>query len=157
MTNEGGLIAGGYSAPPSLPSSPTNPSAAKFAPQGDVHMRTYTQIKFLYYPLAWYIKVASRVAKQLETQDLRKLGNISSFSTSQNDSIVPSLPAKMKILSEIKLFPLCAVSHENQSQPQMFVNHCMLIILLFTLSVVRHLIFFIIIIGIHSMQGHYEV
>ena len=64
---KGGLQQGATVHPPSLPSSPTNPSAAKFAPQGDVHMRTYTQIKFLYYPLAWYIKVASRVAKQPET------------------------------------------------------------------------------------------
>ena len=62
---KGGLQQGATMHP--LPSSPTNPSTAKFAPQGHVHMRTYTQIKFLYYPLAWYIKVASRVAKQLET------------------------------------------------------------------------------------------
>ena len=27
------------------------PAAAKFASQGDAHMRTNTQIKFLYYPL----------------------------------------------------------------------------------------------------------
>ena len=49
--------------------------------------------------------------------------------TSQNDSLVPSLPAKMKVLSileenswktEIKLFPLCAISYENYSQSQIF-------------------------------------
>ena len=28
-----------------------NPSAGKFASQGDVHVRTDAQIKFLYYPL----------------------------------------------------------------------------------------------------------
>ena len=39
----GGLTAGSYSAP--------NPSAAKFASQGDAHVRTDAQIKFLYYPL----------------------------------------------------------------------------------------------------------
>ena len=34
-----------------LPPSPANPSAAKFASQGDVHVRTDAQIKFMYYPL----------------------------------------------------------------------------------------------------------
>ena len=29
-----------------------------------------------YYLLTWYIQIASRVAEQLKTQDLRKLGNI---------------------------------------------------------------------------------
>ena len=38
----------GFTAAPSL--SPTNPSAAKFASQGNAHVRTDTQIKFLYYP-----------------------------------------------------------------------------------------------------------
>ena len=33
--------------PPSHPNSP----AAKFASQGEAHMRTDTQIKFIYYPL----------------------------------------------------------------------------------------------------------
>ena len=31
--------------------SPENPSAAKFASQGNVHVRNDAQIKFLYYPL----------------------------------------------------------------------------------------------------------
>ena len=39
----------GLTAP--LPPSPENPSAAKFASQGDVHVRTTAQIKFLYYPV----------------------------------------------------------------------------------------------------------
>ena len=38
-------LSGAYSPPPS------NPPAAKFASQGDAHMRAYAQIKFLYYPL----------------------------------------------------------------------------------------------------------
>ena len=42
-----GKIRGAYSTPP----SPANPAAAKFASQSDVHVRTNTQIKFLYYPL----------------------------------------------------------------------------------------------------------
>ena len=40
---------GGLTGPP--PPSPTNSSAAKFASQGDVHVKTDTQIKFLYYPM----------------------------------------------------------------------------------------------------------
>ena len=43
-------IRGAYSGP-SLSPSPTNPSSAKFASQGNVHLRTDSQIKFLYYPL----------------------------------------------------------------------------------------------------------
>ena len=44
-----GKIRGVYSAPsPSL--SPGNPSAAKVVSQGNVHVRTDVQIKFLYYP-----------------------------------------------------------------------------------------------------------
>ena len=34
-----------------LPPSPANPSAANFASQGNAHVRTDAQIKFLYYPL----------------------------------------------------------------------------------------------------------
>ena len=41
----GELTAGSYS-------TPINPPAAKFASQGDVHVRTDAQIKSLYYPLA---------------------------------------------------------------------------------------------------------
>ena len=41
----GGFTAGAYSTPP------PNPPAAKFASQGDAHVRTNTQIKFMYYPL----------------------------------------------------------------------------------------------------------
>ena len=44
-----GKIRRAYSA--SSPSrSPGNPSAAKVASQGNVHVRTDAQIKFLYYP-----------------------------------------------------------------------------------------------------------
>ena len=39
----------GLAAPP--PPPPPNPPAAKFASQGDVHVRTEAQIKFLYYPV----------------------------------------------------------------------------------------------------------
>ena len=42
-----------------------------------------------YYLQTWYVRVASRVAKQLKTWDLRKVGNI---------NLVPSLRAKMKVL-----------------------------------------------------------
>ena len=45
------LIAGAYSTPPLPHPPPPNLPAAKFASQGDAHMRTITQIKFLYYPL----------------------------------------------------------------------------------------------------------
>ena len=43
-----GLTAGAVSAP-SPPTPP--PPAAKFASQGDAHVKTDAQIKFLYYPL----------------------------------------------------------------------------------------------------------
>ena len=43
----GGGAPAPYSAPPSL-----DPPAAKFASQGDAHMGTDAQIKFLYYPLS---------------------------------------------------------------------------------------------------------
>ena len=49
---------GGLTGPP--PPSPTNPSAAKFASQGDVHVRTNAQIKFLYYPLPVNIYIRKR-------------------------------------------------------------------------------------------------
>ena len=39
---------------------PTNPSAAKFASQGDVHVRTDAQIKFLYYLLRVNIYIRKR-------------------------------------------------------------------------------------------------
>ena len=38
-------------APPPPPPSHPNSPAAKFASQGEAHMRTDTQIKFIYYPL----------------------------------------------------------------------------------------------------------
>ena len=44
-------MAGADSPPP-----PSNPPAEKLISQGDAHMRTNTQIKFLYYPLAMYYK-----------------------------------------------------------------------------------------------------
>ena len=40
--------------------SPANPSAAKFASQGDVHVTTDVQIKFLYYPLHVNIYIRKR-------------------------------------------------------------------------------------------------
>ena len=43
----GELITRSYRAPPPLP----KPPAATFASQGDDHLRTDAQIKFLYYPL----------------------------------------------------------------------------------------------------------
>ena len=43
-----GKIKGAYSARSPLPA---NPSAAKFTSQGNVHVRTDAQIKFLYYSL----------------------------------------------------------------------------------------------------------
>ena len=44
-----GLTAGAVSAP--SPPTPPPPPAAKFASQGDAHVKTDAQIKFLYYPL----------------------------------------------------------------------------------------------------------
>ena len=35
--------------------SPPNPRTPKFASQGDAHVRTDTQIKFLYYPLRVWV------------------------------------------------------------------------------------------------------
>ena len=66
--------------------------------------------------------MASRVAEQFKTEDLKKLGNISKLTKVHNDSRVPSISIKMKVLLileenswkiEIKFFPLCANSHEN--------------------------------------------
>ena len=42
---------GGLQHPP--PHCPPNLPAAKFTSQGDAHVRTNAQIKFLYYPLTW--------------------------------------------------------------------------------------------------------
>ena len=39
-----------------VPSPPPNPPATKFASQGDAHVITDIQIKFLYYPLICYLK-----------------------------------------------------------------------------------------------------
>ena len=52
-----GKIRGAYSA--HSPFSP-NPSTAKFASQGNVHVRTDAQIKFLYYPLRVNIYIRKR-------------------------------------------------------------------------------------------------
>ena len=53
-----------------------------------------------YYFQTWYVQAASRVAKQLNTEDLKKLGNIKKVSIPpQNDTPARSLPPKMKILS----------------------------------------------------------
>ena len=52
-----------------------------------------------YFLQTWYIQVASQVAERLKAQKLRKLGNIGKVSKPpQNDSPVPSLPFKMKVL-----------------------------------------------------------
>ena len=67
--------------------------------------------------------------KDLGSQEIRKKQE--SIQTSQNDSLLPSLPAKMKnflILAKIfrkiaiQLFLQCAISHENQSQSQIFCD-----------------------------------
>ena len=47
----GGLTVGTYSPPP----QPPPPLAAKCALQGDAHVRTDTQIKFLYHTLLAYM------------------------------------------------------------------------------------------------------
>ena len=52
----GGL---GLQRPLPLP-SPTNPSAAKLASQGNVHVKTNAEIKFLYYPLHVNIYIRKR-------------------------------------------------------------------------------------------------
>ena len=49
---------GGFTAPP--PPSPTIPSAAKFASQGDAHVKTDAQIKFLYYSMRFNIYIRER-------------------------------------------------------------------------------------------------
>ena len=73
-----------------------------------------------YYLQIWYSPVASEVTDRLNIDDLRKLGNIRKVSQIYNDSLVPSLTIKMKMLlilaensrkTEIKLFPLCAISY----------------------------------------------
>ena len=51
----GGLTVGTYSPPPTAPPQPPPPLAAKFALQGDAHVRTDTQIKFLYHTLLAYM------------------------------------------------------------------------------------------------------
>ena len=49
--------------------------------------------------ITWYIRVASRVAERFKTYHLRKLENIRKVSKPRDDSLVSSLPDKMKILS----------------------------------------------------------
>ena len=51
-----------------------------------------------YYLQIWYIWVDPQVAEWLKTWDLRKLGNIRKMSKLHKMKLVPSLPAKMKIL-----------------------------------------------------------
>ena len=52
----GGLTVGTYSPPPTAPLQPPPPPlAAKFVLQGDAHVRTDTQIKFLYHTLLAYM------------------------------------------------------------------------------------------------------
>ena len=41
------------------PTPPHPPLAAKFSSQGDAHVRTDAQVKFLYYPLACHIMILS--------------------------------------------------------------------------------------------------
>ena len=45
------------------------------------------------------IRVASRVAKQLKTVDLRKWGNVRKISNSGGDSLVHSLPPRNETLA----------------------------------------------------------
>ena len=75
-----------------------------------------------YYLQTWYIRVASRVAKRLKTYDLTKLGNIRKVPKVDKLFLMPSLPAKMKILLILaktspkiasEPFPQCATSHET--------------------------------------------
>ena len=62
------------------------------------------------------MQIVSQVAEQLKTWDLRKLGNIrKNLKTSQNDSLVPSLPAKMKIL--LKLANDCSLKYLVVNRP----------------------------------------
>ena len=58
----GGGLQRGLIAPPP-PSPPPNPPAAKFTSQGHAHLRTNTQIKFLYYPLTLIFKYNSIESK----------------------------------------------------------------------------------------------
>ena len=55
-SKKGGLTVRAYSAPPPPPHPPTPKNqkkpAANFASQGDTHVRTDAQIKFLRYPLS---------------------------------------------------------------------------------------------------------
>ena len=76
------------------------------------------------------MQVASRVAKQLKTENLRKLGKLRIMSKLHGSIIQRSvLLLKKKILSilakdflktEIELFPQCSISHESQSFSQTF-------------------------------------
>ena len=51
-----------------------------------------------YYLQIWYIRVASRVVEWFQAKNLRKLGNIRKVSKQRSYSLVPSFPAKTKIL-----------------------------------------------------------
>ena len=54
-------------------SLPHPPAAAKFASQGDAHMRTNTQIKFLYYPPAYVSLCHKDFKKHLKKISIKKL------------------------------------------------------------------------------------
>ena len=84
-----------------------------------------------YYLQTCQIRVFSRGAERYELgyQKIRKYQE--SAQAPQNDSPAPSRAPKMKILSipakivrkiAIKPFPQCAISHENQSQFQIFCD-----------------------------------
>ena len=53
---------GAYSA------SPLSPPAAKFASQGDAHLRTDAQINFLYYPLYMHLTVLITIFQKMTSQ-----------------------------------------------------------------------------------------
>ena len=53
---------GAYSA------SPLSPPAAKFASQGDAHLRTDAQINFLYYPLHMHLTVLITIFQKITSQ-----------------------------------------------------------------------------------------
>ena len=76
-----------------------------------------------YYLQTWYIRVASRVAERLKTEDLRKFRNIRKVSKlhrmiaycsvpRQNKNFVSTSRKSRKIA--IKLFPRCAISHKTR-------------------------------------------
>ena len=54
-------IRGGITVPMPPPLPAPKPPAVKFTSQSDAHMRTDAQIKFLYYPLLWWVEISCRV------------------------------------------------------------------------------------------------